>query len=565
MPRKLILVFVISIGLALGPNTFLSFAQTSQVSQGTTSPHNITVDFKDADIHTVLRVLSLKSGVNIVAAKDVRGTVTVRLVDVPWDVALDTILSTYDYAYERVGNVITVNNVTKMTEQKKAQRELFEVQPLITQVFALKYLNAVDMIDIIEPMLSSRGQAAVLYSTGQRGWGIGGISGIGAAGGDSSTTGTTAAQTTTTVTGEEEVRRFSKTLVVIDIPPYIERIRRTIDTIDVMPKQVLIEARIVEVRHDDLKDLGIDITSGSFANFRLNPVQNNKGSIPIQGGEAGGASLSAYATPFPFNPQSTEIEGVPNLDDIFETGLSLVYRKLTGFQFEAMIHALEEDIHANILSAPHIRTLDNQEASILVGEKYPILTGEAGSGETATATAELDYYQDIGIQLRVTPQINADGHISMIVHPTISTQTGVVQAGVSEAAVPIQYPILSVREAETQIIMSDGETIMIGGLLRDSITHGRQGIPFLKDIPLFGLIFGRDTTDVEKIDLLIFITAQIIDDDFTKERSRLRYEEFKEIDKQYLEDQRRKEEERKRIEASKEEKAARRKKPTSER
>ena len=561
MPRKSILVFFISIALILGPNGMATFAQIgSTPTSDTSTAHNITVDFKDADIHTVLRVLSLKSGVNIVAAKDVRGAVTVRLVDVPWDVALETILSTYDYAYERVGNVITVNNVTKMTEQKKAQRELFEVQPLLTEVFALKYLNAVDMIDIIEPMLSGRGQAAVLYSTGQRGWGISGISGLGVPTGED-----TADTQVTTVTGEDETRRFSKTLVVIDIPPYIERVRRTIETIDVMPKQVLIEARIVEVRHDDLKDLGIDVTSGSFANFALNPVTGNKGSIPRTMGEAGGASLSAYATPFPFDPQSTEIEGVPNIDQIFETGLSLVYRKLTGFQFEAMIHALEEDIHANILSAPHIRTLDNQEASILVGEKYPILSGEAGSGETATATAELDYYQDIGIQLRVTPQINAEGHVSMIVHPTISTQTGVVQAGVSEAAVPIQYPILSVREAETQIIMQDGETIMIGGLLRDSITHGRQGIPFLKDIPLFGLIFGRDTTDVEKIDLLIFITAHIIDDNLTAERSRLRYEEFKEIDKDYLEKQRRKEQERKKIEADKQKRAARKKKPTLER
>lgn len=552
MARKIIFVFSVSLILVLTQSPFLSFSQSIQAASADITPkENITVDFKDADIHTVLRVLSLKSGVNIVAAKDVRGTVTVRLTDVPWDVALDTILTTYDYAYERVGNVITVNNVAKMTAQKKAQRELFEVQPLVTEVFTLKYLNAVDMIDIIEPMLSPRGQAAVLYSTGQRGWGVGGITGIGG------TTGADTEATTTTVVGQEdEVRRFSKRLVVIDIPPYIERVRRTINTVDNMPKQVLIEARIVEVRRDDLKDIGVDISTGNqnigAATFTLNPVSD--------GSLAGATDLSGLATPFPFNPLSTEIEGTFNPAGIFETGLNLMYRKFTGFQFDAIIHALEEDIHANILSAPHIRTLDNQEASILVGQKYPILSGETGTGETATATAELDYYQDIGIQLRVTPQINAEGHITMIVHPIISTQSGVVQAGVSEAAVPIEYPILEVREAETQIIMKDGETIMIGGLLRDVITHGRQGIPFLKDIPVLGLVFGRDTTDIEKIDLLIFITAHIIDDEITKERSRLRYEEFKQIDKKYLEKQKAKEEERKRIEAQKAERATRRKK-----
>jgi len=498
-----------------------SFAQieTKKPSLGN---GNITVDFKDADITTVLRILSFKSGYNIVAGRDVHGTVTIRLVDVPWESALDTILATYGYTYERVGNVITVNEIEAFTTQKKKQQELFEVQPVVTEVFTMKYLNAADVKKVIDPMLSPKGRTAVLYMTGQKRWGI--ASAVGMAGG----VGTEAA-TTGAIAGvdAEEEGLISKTLLVVDIPPYIERIRRTISSIDVKPRQVFIEARIVEVDRDTLRDIGFDIRSGAFADatIQLNPVDSS--------GSAGGSSFSSFATPAKFNPKSTDIKGKPGADGVFETGLTLLYRKLDGFKFEAMLHALEEDVKANVLSAPTIRTIDNQEASILVGTKYPILSGEAGTGETATATAELEYYQDIGIQLMVVPQINAEGYINMIVHPIVSTQSGTVSAGVSTGAIPIEYPILQVREAETQILMKSGETIVIGGLLADVKTKGRQGIPFLKDIPILGLLFGRDTIDNSKIDLLIFITAYIVGEEGMIESETVRYDVFKEVDKEY--------------------------------
>ncbi len=515
--------------LALGT---YCYAQ-GQAEASMTTNGNITVDFKDADIQTVLRILSLKSGINIVAGDDVGGTVTIRLVDVPWESALETILKTHGFAYERIGNVITVSEVERLTAQKKKQQELFEVQPVITEVFTMKYLNAADVKKVVDPMLSPKGKSAVLYMTGQKRWGI--ASGIGQAGtGAVSGTATATASARRVRPGEEDKQEISKTLLVVDIPPYVDRIRKTISSIDVRPRQVFIEARLVEVNRDVLRDLGFDFTTGDFGSFRLNPVD---------GGLGGGSSFSSYATPFNFDPRSAEIEGTPNADGLFETGLTLLYQKLGGFEFEAMLHALEENVHANVLSAPTIRTLDNQEASILVGQKFPILSGStsASSGD-ATATAELDYYQDIGIQLKVIPQINAEGYINMIVHPTVSTQIGVVRAGVTnvEDAVPIEYPVLQVREAETQVIMQDGETIVIGGLLADVKTKGKQGVPFLKDIPLFGLLFTRDTTDTQKIDLLIFITARIVGESGMIDSEQVRYDVFKEVDKEYDKDFQRK-------------------------
>jgi len=354
----------------------------------------------------------------------------------------------------------------------------------------------------------------------------------------------------TATTGPEQVseEKASKTLLVVDIPPYIDRIKKTIDQIDMRPKQIFIETRIIEVNRDTLMDIGVDFSSSEI-DTAASPLVGVGGE-----NQAGATSLSGQVSPFSFNPLATGIAGTPAAGGAFATGLSLLFRKMNGFEFEAMIHALEEEVDANILSAPNIRTIDNQEASILIGTQYPILSGQAGTSDTnVSASAELDYYQDIGIQLKVTPQVNADGYVNMIVHPIISSISGFVSAGLSgsatatTAAVPIQYPILQTREAETQVIMKDGETIMIGGLLRDVKSKSRQGVPFLKDIPLLGLIFGRDTNDVEKIDLLIFITAYIIDEDEMQHREKLRFEEFSQVDEKLTADSEKKAEKRKRV------------------
>jgi len=183
-------------------------------------------------------------------------------------------------------------------------------------------------------------------------------------------------------------------------------------------------------------------------------------------------------------------------------GIEILFERLMGRNMELMVHALEEDVRTNTLSAPKILTLSGQEALILIGQKYPIIETQI-SGTAGNATINLAYYQDIGIQLYVVPQISGDEkYINMIVHPVISSFTETVSAN--------DYPILVTREAETQVLMMDGETIVIGGLLKDVKSKGKIGVPLLSDIPVIGALFTRTTDDVEKIDLLIFITARVI-------------------------------------------------------
>jgi type IV pilus assembly protein PilQ len=422
------------------------------------------------------------------------GTVTIRLVDVPWEKALDVILKTYGFAYEKVGNIITVAPVEKLTEQKKKEADLAQIQPTVTEVFNLKFIDAADAKKALEPFLSNRGKITVLETTGQAGWEFG----------------TEEIAKRKRVT-EGRVSR-SKTLIVTDVPPILEKIREVIKEIDTMPQQILIETRIMEVNRDRLKDIGFDwgtgITGAESPTIITTPTGKHAGSVVS---EAGGHILGDQITPSIFGPK----EGSTFTTE--KVGLKLLFRKLTGTQFEAILHALEEDVRTNILSAPRIMTLNNQEAAILIGTKYPIIKPTISVETGRVIGAELDKYQDIGIQLNVVPQISKEDYINMIIHPAISSYTETVKVKSATGETLSEYPIINVREAETQILIKDGETVVIGGLLKDVKSKEIIGVPILSKIPLLGLLFQRRTTDIEKIDLLIFITAHIVKEGVSSE------------------------------------------------
>jgi len=314
-----------------------------------------------------------------------------------------------------------------------------------------------------------------------------------------------------------------------DTPTTIDRLEKILAAIDVVPKQILIETRVMEVNRDLLRDLGLEVGTGpgattlsSSEGFVSSTTSRTFGlqSLDKRGGELdhskfGGSALNQFLAPSIFVPETSGLTAA-------NAGLSMLLRHLRGTQFELLVRALEEDVRTNTLSAPHVLTLSGQEARILIGEKYPILSTQVSGTSSTTTTTSLDYYQNIGIELYVVPQISGDNHIDMIIHPVVSTRASVVGTN--------QYPILNVREAETQVVVEDGDTVAIGGLLKDVKSKSRVGIPFLGKLPLLGPLFSRTTTDLEKIDLLIFITARIVDPGTlsSEEADRLQkqYEEF---------------------------------------
>ena len=459
----------------------------------TTESGYVSMDFKNADIRSVLRLLSYKSGMNIVAGPEVQGLITIRLTNVLWQEALEVILKTYGYGYEKQGNIITAMPMDELAERTKAYKDLGEIVPLTTKVFLLQYLDAGDVGKVLSEQLSPRGKITVLKVKGQTGW--------------SFSDEQFGRKERMDIPGDEKVR--SKTLIISDIPSSLEKLEKVIAEIDIRPRQILIEAKLMEVNHDKLKDLGIDWGTGSSGaeSDAVTGVAVNKkskgGGTKINAATMGAQMLTSQVVPSVFTPKATGIDGA--LD--YDTGLELIFKKLTGTEFEIIIHALEEDVDTNTLSAPRIVTLNNQEAAILVGRKYPIIKEEIEATQAAVKTHSLEEWLNYGIQLNVVPQICGVNEINMIVHPSITSLVGTL------GGEDVAYPILDIREAETQILMRDGETVVIGGLLKDVVREGVYKIPFLGDIPLLGLLFQRKTYGTEKIDLLIFITAHIIKTD----------------------------------------------------
>lgn len=500
-------------------------SEHSTVRVGLSASSNVTLDFKEADIQNVLKIISYKSGVNIVTTPDVIGNVTIRLMDVPWETALEVILKTYGFGYQRQGNIILV---TKLENISKIQAE----EPLQTEIFTLKFLDAQDAQKILIPLLSGRGKISVLYARGQKGWKFGtfkiGKEETGVGGLQKEAEGQAKSETISiekNPAGELVSKKAefvpsikSKTLIITDTAVFLDRIRNVIlPQIDKKPKQVLIETRIMEVNRDKLKDIGFDWGTGTAgASGSSTPPTDIRVDTKNKKTLAG-RNLASEFTPSVFSPK----EGTTTFPGTYpyKAGLELLFKKLTGSQFEVIMHALEEDVHTNTLSAPRILTLDNQEASILVGFHTPILKSDITAGTSTTGPSQvqtLDYYQEIGIRLNVVPQINEEGYINMIIHPSVTssssnvTATNVAGTGSGAIQTTVNYPIIDVREAQTQVLMRDGETIVLGGLLKDVKSKEIIAIPFLSKLPLLGNLFKRETIDNTKVDLLIFISARIL-------------------------------------------------------
>ena len=478
------------------PQTEANKEEQTVVVESLAKTQNVTLDFKEADIRNVLKIIAIKTGVNIIATPEVMGNVSIRLVNVPWDKALDAILKTYGFGYDRQESIIIVAPIEKLTAQKKQEVELAQVQPTVTEVFNMKYIDAMDAKKALETQLSARGKITVLETTGQAGWEFGATGELGKR----------------KRAAEGRISR-SKTFIISDIPPVLDKIKEIIQKIDVQPQQILIQAKLVEVNHNKLQDLGFDWGLGTGGPTSLSTYRQQVTTYYWTLDSAGMPTKGTYndlitLPELPLNSKGTKRFGAQSLPAL-NVG-EFLFRKLTGTDFEAVIKALEQKSDANTLSAPHIITLNNQEATILIGNKFPLLKSTV-SAETGSITGQsLDRYQDIGIQLNVVPQISGKDYINLIVHPAVSSYTQTVKAVTSTGQTMAEYPIIITREAETSVLMKDGETIVIGGLITDAKSKTSNGIPILKDIPILGLLFQKNSSNTQKVDLLIFISAHIV-------------------------------------------------------
>ncbi|MEW5895484.1 MAG: type IV pilus secretin PilQ [Candidatus Omnitrophota bacterium] len=397
----------------------------------------VSLDFRDADIKDVLRILSLKSGVNIVAGPEVTGLVTIQLENVSWQRALDVVLQTYGYAYDHQDNIITVTTIENLKKRREDVMLLSEQEPLVTKAFVLNYAKAVDIINAVEKMKTERG--AINYD------------------------------------------ERTNSIIVRDAASNVEMIGEIVRQLDATTPQVLIEAKIIETQLGNTDKLGIDWST----------------EISAQG--------ASWSTTWPFTRVVSNKNLLAEIPATTVSEAPFTYGTLNFNAFQATLQMLESRNDTNTLSNPRLVTLDNQPARIVVGTQYPFpaYTYNEEQGQMQVSGWE---YKDIGVIFEVTPHVNNAGMVTLDLKPRVT-------AIIDDATVQVEgttVPQLTTREASTSVMIKDGETLVIGGLISNTKTDNESKFPILGDIPLIGRLFRYDSKVNTKTDLLIFLTPHII-------------------------------------------------------
>ena len=427
------------------------------------------MDFRDADINNLLRIIAEVSGMNVVAGGDVTGKVTVRLVNVEWQQALDVILKINNMGYELDGNIIRVAPLGKLEAERKArddarvaaanarrteQQVQVQVEPLVDKVISVNYAKAADVVKNLDRLKTpGRTDASIV------------------------------------------VDDRTNTLIVRETAAAIARMETLLKRLDVPTPQVLIEARIVEATRSFSQSLGVEYGFASNAFMKSAASGQMKNLVPVSVFTSiPGTTLEVPTTTIPlgisFPASGTNVAGVGITFGSLANNLALGVR----------LTAAEQESRARILSAPKVATMDNQEAEIRQGTQVPYTTVDS-SGRTVVA------FQDAFIRLKVTPHITNDRRISMKVEAE-KTQPGTRIDFAGGFAFPLDQ-----RKASTNILVSNGATIVIGGLMQANDSVSEAGLPWLKNIPVFGWMFKNESVGPnDRTELLIFLTPTILEE-----------------------------------------------------
>ena len=424
------------------------------------SGRRIDLDFKDADIHNILRLIAEVGGVNVVTADDVSGSVTIRMRNVPWDQALDVILEAKGLGKIRRGNLIRVAPLETLEKELEAAiaRQKLETEraPLETRIVPVSYATAGNLSERVQELLTERGNVSVDERT--------------------------------------------NVLIVRDVVGQLDDVEQLVRTLDTQTPQVLIEARIVEATSQYTRDVGIqwggDVLIGSANGNPTGLVFPSN--IAFAGGGYDGDTPTQGLSPFTptVNPSNFAV----NLPAITGTGqggaIGLTLGSVGGnVNLRVRLSAAEANGVVRIISSPRILTLDNHEAHIAQGTLIPFSQLSAQGVNTA--------FQEAKLELRVRPHVTADGSVAM--HVAISRDEPDFSRTSSRGD-----PTILKREAETDLLIPDGNTAVIGGIYTRNTGRNMNQVPFFGDIPVLGVLFQRRRVNDERNELLIFLTPRIV-------------------------------------------------------
>lgn len=419
----------------------------------------ISLDFQDADINDIIRLIAEVGGANMIASDDVQGKITTRMVDVPWDQALDVILKIKGFAQERMGNIIRVAPLAKITQERQERAQALktevETEPLVTRLVPVNYATAKELLNTLKVLL-------------------------------------------TPTRGKVLIDERTNTVILTDTQRQIDDILALVEKLDRPTPQVMIEARIVESSRDFTRELGIQLGL-SFAQLTGRVFPNR---IDVRGGLTPPAATAGTLVP-PAAPANYLLD-LPAAVAVGSGGaLGFSLASIGGAILDAQLSALERSGRGKVISSPKIAALDHTEAQIQSGRTFYVPTTSAEGTKTQAV--------DATIILKVTPHITPNGYIGMKITATKN------DADFSQLVNGI--PTITKREAHTDMLVRDGDTVVIGGLYSRTVASSRAGIPGLSSLPVIGRLFRKDTQSDTSNELLIFLTPRIIrQDDATDQR-----------------------------------------------
>ncbi len=400
----------------------------------------LSLDFQNADIHNILRIIAEVGNMNIITSGTVQGKVTMRLKDVPWDLALDIVLKNNGLAMKQTGNIIRVATQKEILDEEKLKNEqtkvVEEIEPMFLKVFQVNYEDVEKLKLNLESVKSGRGKIDVNIRT--------------------------------------------NTLIVQDVKGKLSEMEKLIEVLDRQTKQVLIEARIIEVSHNFSKELGIrwggQVTGDTGLPF--------PSTIGLSGLTSSGSASSAAG-------------GIVNLPTDSATGIiGLTFGSINGTALlDMQLMAMQNEGKGKILSMPKITTMDNTEALIESGRDIPY--------QTTSSEGTTTEFKKATLSLRVTPHITVDNFIRLEIEANKDEPDWANQ--LTGGAPPI-----ITKHAKTEILIADGDTTVIGGLFKENSTKSSASVPFFSDIPFIGWLFKNKSNSSEGEELLIFITPKIL-------------------------------------------------------
>ena len=430
-------------------------AEGQQEKQFPFTGEKLSLNFQNIEVRTVLQLIADFTGLNLVASDSVGGSITLRLQNVPWDQALDLVLKTKGLGQRQMGSVLLIAPAEEIAAREKVEleavRQVEELAPLVTEYMQLKYAKAADLAELLtseQGLLSERGTAVV----------------------DSRT----------------------NTLLMKDSAKNLEKVREALTMLDVPVRQVLIEARIVVASTTVGEELGVQWGGAGF--------KNNGDNWTTFGGTKStlreGNQILFDRANTGSSSQTIDLESSDVIDfgvtDASASTFAIGYQT-ADFLLDLELSAIETEGRAEIVSQPRVITADGQTASIESGTEIPYL--QASSSGAANVS-----FKSAVLRLEVTPQITPDDRIIMDLVINQDSVGELTTAG----------PAIDTNAVETQVLVENGETIVLGGIFRSEEITQVSKTPFFGDLPLIGALFRRTSQQEEKSELLVFITPRLV-------------------------------------------------------